>query len=54
MTKSVKKKLSLSRETLQRLSDEALKQPLGGNFRQQNQYPTYTCPPTATCVGCAA
>jgi hypothetical protein len=54
MTKSVQKKLSLSGETLRRLSDEALKQPLGGNFRQQTQYLTYTCNQTVTCINCTA
>jgi len=54
MTKSMKKKLSLSRETLQHLGDEALKQPLGGNFRKQDQYLTYTCALTVTCNNCTA
>jgi hypothetical protein len=54
MTKSMKKKLSLSRETLQCLSDEALQQPLGGNFRKQDDYLTYTCDLTRTCVNCTA
>jgi hypothetical protein len=54
MTKSMKKKLSLSRETLQHLSDEAMKQPLGGIERKQYQYPTWTCAQTLTCNNCTA
>jgi hypothetical protein len=54
MTKSPQKKLSLSRETLQRLSDEALSQPLGGVNRQQTEYLTYTCNMTRTCLNCTA
>ena len=54
MTKSMKTKLSLSRETLQHLSAEALQQPLGGNFRQQDDYLTYTCALTHTCMSCTA
>ncbi len=52
MKKIVKKRLELSRETLQRLGDEALKQPAGGLFRQQTELQTYSCVCTFTC-GCA-
>jgi hypothetical protein len=52
MKKIVKKRLELSRETLQRLGDEALKQPAGGIFRQQTELQTYSCVCTFTC-GCA-
>jgi hypothetical protein len=50
MKRVLKTKLGLNRETLQRLDDETLKQPLGGNFRKQYDYPTYTCPYTYPCL----